>query len=142
MACGVGYPEKPCPYNFEGTVSRRTCGACKNFIPPKHILSWCSLWDRDKVLCQLPIKNCATCPFKVERGPGRPLGEGKVDWKDPSSVAMYHSEWQKKNAEAVKAAAERFTKAHPNYFKNYYERNKAKLAANRIAKREQGKGEI
>ncbi len=136
MGCAAGYPTAPCPFGFEGTVTRANCGACKNFIPPKHILQWCSLYDRDKVICQLPKAACETCPFKADRRPGRPLEEGRVDWFDPESVARYKEDWRLKNAQKVKAAAERFASKHPDYFRNYYEENKEELKAKRKAKNE------
>lgn len=134
MTCAVGYPSLPCPYENTSPVTRANCGKCKNFIPPKHILAWCIIWDRDKELCHLPKSACATCQFKNVRGPGRPPGEGVIDWNDPASILKYKAEWRAKNVERVNAAAERFASAHPNYFRNYYERNKETLKEKRKAK--------
>lgn len=142
MACKAGYPDAPCPFNSlvaPAKVTRSACGACKNFVPPKHILAWCSLYDRDKTICQLPKSACETCPFKVERGPGRPPEEGKVDWKDPDSVAKYHAEWREKNEAKTKSAQERFKARHPDYWKDYYKRNAEKLKASVRAYQQKGK---
>lgn len=124
MSCTADYPTAPCPFGFEGKVTRTSCGACKNFIPPRHILSWCSLYDRDGTICQLPKSACVACPFKVEKANGRPPGEGKVDWNDPVSVAKYHSEWRAANDAKVKDAAARFKANHPDYQQKYYEAKK------------------
>lgn len=126
MSCGVGYPLEPCPFKFEGRVTRETCGPCKHYVPPPHILAWCSLWDRDKILCKLPKSDCATCPFKITRRVGRP-NQTQVDWDDPESVAKYHKEWSQKNADRVKASRDKFLAAHPEYMKNYYAKNKDRI---------------
>lgn len=88
------------------------------------------LWDRDKTLCHLPRSACEGCTFKMQRGPGRPPGEGRIDWNDPESVLAYHreyqSQWRKRRADRIKAAAARFRERHPNYFRDYYQKRKAK----------------
>jgi hypothetical protein len=137
MGCAAGYPEKPCPYDHTGKVTREACGACKNFIPPKHILAWCRLYDRDKVICKLPKSACATCPEKNERGSGRPPGEGKTDWKDKQSVNAYQAELMaKRRADGLDA-----NKPMPaSYHRDYYAKNRQRILERRRARR-QGKGE-
>lgn len=97
MPCAAGYPQKVCPFGWEGQVTREACGACRNFIPPAHILAHCMLWDRERALCMRPKSDCATCPEKMQRAPGRPRAEGVIDWQDPKSVAAYHRDYRKKN---------------------------------------------
>lgn len=127
MSCSEGYPDKPCPLGTmaEGARStRKTCGGCKFYIPPPHILKWCMLWDRERVLCMKPIAECATCPEKAERPPEV---VGKIDWKDPAAVREY---LLKLNPTRERDKMMRFVERHPDYFKNYQEKNRAKVNEN------------
>lgn len=132
MPCKAEYPKKPCPFGFDGRVTRETCGGCKNYDPPAYIKSWCVLWDRDRTLCNLPKSACETCAFKAGRAPGRPLGEGSIDWKDPESVRRYEKDWRARNKLLVEARRKRFLKRHPNYFERY--RNERRDEINRKAR--------
>lgn len=126
MSCNVGYPEKPCPYGkVEGRVTREGCGPCKNYIPPPHILQWCMLWDRDRVLCMRPKKDCETCPEKSPKSPAR---IGKIDWKDQVAVRKFFRD--NYNPSKAKEKMMRFLEKNPTYFKNYQEANRAKVNAN------------
>lgn len=124
MSCSEGYPAKPCPLGAmaDGQKStRKGCGGCKFYLPPPHILQWCMLWDRERVLCMLPKSSCATCP---EKSVVTPESVAKIDWKDPSAVRMY---LLKLNPTRERDKMVRFVEKHPDYFKDYQERNRAKV---------------
>lgn len=144
MGCLADYPIRPCPFGFTGICTREACGGCKNFVPPKHILAWCKLWDRDGVLCMRPKSDCATCPEKNDRGPGRPAGESPIDWNNPTDVNKYQARLMKKRRREgkVKEAARTVIdgKKPAEYHKAYYAKNKLKILARRHARR-QGQGE-
>lgn len=82
------------------------------------------LWDRDRVLCQKPQSDCATCPEKAERPPEV---VGKIDWKDPSAVRAY---LLKLNPSRERDKMVRFVEKHPGYFKDYQEKHRAKMNEN------------
>jgi hypothetical protein len=138
MGCKAGYPESPCPFGFEGTCTRQTCGPCVNFVPPRHILQWCKLWDRDKVLCLKPKSACETCPEKCVRLPGRPAGEGR-DMRDPKVRREYEAEYRERNADKVAAKLAAFKKRNPTYWRDYMRR---KRAAKEQQSSEQGDGQV
>lgn len=143
VSCGVGYPASPCPFKFEGRVTRLTCGACKHFVPPRHILAWCGLYDQQRVVCEKPKSACSTCPYKQERS-----AAADIDWKDPDAVRAYHAAWRAANPDKVTEKANAFALAHPDYMKSYYQQNKKRIierinAARRIRRgREQGKEKV
>lgn len=124
MSCGAGYPKEPCPFKYEGRVTRKSCGGCRHFIPPRHILAWCGLYDRERVVCEKPISACASCPYKMEAP-----SSASIDWKDPVAVREYQTAWRKANPEKVAAKLAAFTEKHPDYMHNYYERNKKRIIA-------------
>ena len=127
MTCSVDYPQKPCPFGFEGRSTRNTCGACKHYVPPPHILSWCMLYDQTKQVCKLPKSACTDCKFKHERSPGRPKTEGEFDWSDPDGVRAYHAKYAAEHRDAAKARLDKFLEKNPTYWKDYYEQNKDKI---------------
>jgi hypothetical protein len=141
MGCKAGYPKEPCPFGFDGKVTRTSCGACKNFEPPPHILAWCALYDREGTICKLPKSACGSCVDKVARGPGRPPGEGEVDWKDSKSVALYMKNWRAKNALFLKQKRAKFLKKHPKYFEKYRKKNRTKINALARKRYAEGKDE-
>lgn len=124
MTCAAEYPLKPCPFDFAGRVTRASCGSCRHFIPPQHILQWCMLWDRDRVLCKLPKSNCPTCP---EKAVVRPERIGQIDWRDPSAVRAYFRE--RYDPDKAKEKMLKFLDKDPEYFKKYQERNRARVNA-------------
>ena len=120
MTCSAGYPKQPCPFGYEGPLTRKRCGVCVNYVPPKYILAWCRLYDREQVVCLKPKSACERCPEKVVRAPGRPeAADSPVDWRDPESVKRYYAALRKANPTSSVAAMERFLKKHPDYFKQY-----------------------
>lgn len=123
MSCGAGYPKEPCPFKHEGAVTRKQCGACIHYKPPRHILSWCMLYERTKELCMLPRAACDTCKEKA------PMGRvaADVDWKDPVSVRAYWKEQARKHPDSRIAAMQRFLEKDPDYFKRYYKANQEKM---------------
>lgn len=124
MACKVGYPDKPCPFGFDGIVTRKSCGPCKHFEPPRHILQWCRLWDRDRVLCLKPKSACEKCPEKAERTLGKLPGEGR-DLDDPAVRRVYEAEYRAKNPEKVAEKLERFKSKNPTYWRDYMRARRA-----------------
>lgn len=124
MTCAVGYPPKPCPFGYEGRVTREGCGTCKHYNPPQHILAWCMLWDREQVLCMRPISDCATCPEKFT---GQKKPETKIDWQDKEAVKKYFRE--RYNPSEAKEKMLRFLDKHPDYFKRYQEEHREKMNA-------------
>ncbi len=129
MPCKVGYPKSPCPFGHEGRVTRLNCSACKNYEPPPHILSWCMLYDREGIICKLPLKACEECPDKHERRPGRPHSEeGETDWRDPASVRAYFRKYQAEGGRGAQHMLA-FLARHPDYFKQYRERNRERMRA-------------
>ena len=129
MGCKAGYPSNPCPFGWEGRVTRADCGACKFFIPPPHILAWCMLYDREGKVCQLPKSACEQCPEKHVHGPGRIPGDGKTDWGDPASVRAYFNQYRKDHPGKAAEAMVRFLGKSPDYFKRYRELNRDKMRA-------------
>lgn len=133
MGCAADYPVKPCPFGYEGKVTRDSCGACKHFIPPKHILAWCKLYDRDKIVCALPKSACATCPEKNVRGPGQPAGNSQYDWNNPKDTNKY----QAKLMAQRRAEGKDLNKPMPaSYHKAYYAKNKQRILERRKARRQ------
>lgn len=127
MGCKQGYPKEPCPFGFEGRVTRETCGACKHFTPPPHILSWCTLYDRTGQVCTLPKSSCNACPFRLSRGVGRPKGEGEIDWQDTASVKRYHAKYVQEHKDQVAQRFRDWKDKNPDYFRDYYKQNKEKI---------------
>lgn len=128
MTCKAGFPAEPCPIAFlkEGErVTRARCGFCKHYQPPPHILAWCVLWDRDKVVCQKPQSACATCPEKYTGPIERP---SVIDWKSPEAVRAYYRERYARDPSQANARMLRFLDKHPDYFQTYRNRNKAKIS--------------
>lgn len=124
MTCAAGYPKQPCPFGYEGKVTRKDCGTCKHYNPPEHILAWCMLWDRDKELCMKPISACETCPEKFT---GQRARETKIDWQDPEAVKKFFRE--RYNPSEAKEKMLRFLDKHPDYFQRYQESHRAEVNA-------------
>lgn len=146
MSCAAGFPEGPCPFGAldkGDRVTRRRCGPCKHYVPPPHILAWCMLWDREHVLCRLPKAACETCPEKSPVSPMRAEGYGKIDWKDPEQVRKYYRERAAADPDRkIKSihVMDRFLDKNPDYFKNYYLKNKEKFAEAKRRSRANKKG--
>jgi hypothetical protein len=82
------------------------------------------LWDRERVICGLPKSNCATCP---EKSHVPPESLAKIDWKDPTAVRAY---LLKLNPTRERDKMVKFVERHPNYFKDYQQKNRDKVNAN------------
>jgi hypothetical protein len=133
MPCKVGYPAEPCPFGFKERVTRAACGACRNYQPPPHILAWCALYDREGTVCQRPKADCAQCPERVSRPPGRPKREDSVDWSDPKAVAAYHRKYAAEHPDKREQSRIKFMAKHPQYQATYYKAHAAKLKTKALA---------
>ena len=135
MPCKLGCPEKPCPFNHEGQVTRASCGACINFEVPKHIANHCQLWDRDRVLCLKPKSACPTCPEYVARAPGAPVS-AVHDRSTVEGERAYQAEYRAAHPDAVAERAQRFKQRNPDYWKNYFAKHREAINARRRKKTE------
>ena len=127
MGCKVGYPNEPCPFGHDGKVTRAACGRCPNYDPPAWLKSWCAVYDQSRTVCTLPKSSCESCPSKVERGPGRPPGEGKFDYRSPTDVKKAQAEYRARNATREQKRGAKWRAEHPDYYKDYRARNRDKL---------------
>lgn len=128
MSCKAGYPHSPCPFDFKGRVTRETCGACKYYAPPAHILAWCLLWDREKILCRLPKSSCEKCPERY-RGPHLNQAMAKVDWSNRDAVRAYYRAEYKRDPSKANERMLRFLEKDPDYFKTYRRNHREKMNA-------------
>lgn len=127
MSCSEGYPAKPCPLGAmseDQRCTRKSCGGCRFYNPPIHILQWCMLWDREHFLCMKPKSDCETCP---EKSPKSPEVLGAIDWKDPKAVRAY---LLKLNPTRERDKMVRFVEKNPSYFKDYQEKHREEVNAN------------
>lgn len=123
MPCALGCPDKPCPFGYEGQVTRKSCGACVNFKVPRHIEQHCQLWDRDRILCLKPKSACATCPECVKRGPGAPV-TAVHDRQTAEGERAYQAEYRARAADKVAERVARFKQRRPDYWKSYYAKHR------------------
>lgn len=75
--------------------------------------------------------------------PMRAEGYGKIDWKDPEQVRKYYRERAAADPDRkIKSihVMDRFLDKNPDYFKNYYLKNKEKFAEAKRRSRANKKG--
>lgn len=141
MACKAGYPQLPCPFQMRAgaqKVTREACGPCREYEPPKHILTWCALWEVEKILCMKPKSACETCEFKVDRLVLSPddiranhtdaVNKWKADNKD--KVDEWKQRWREQNRGYSLEYMKKYRKDNREklrlYIKDYMRRRRAK----------------
>jgi hypothetical protein len=67
--------------------------------------------------------------MKHERSPGRPPGDGPIDWSSPESVRKYFQEYRDKRRADIQVKYKAWKDKNPDYFKQYYKANSDKILA-------------